>query len=636
MAATKTETVVTMPAQKYGKVLLTLDNVLIPQEKLHPSPSALDGLDEDTEYDLRVLGCEMIQTSGILLRLPQVAMACGQVLFQRLYYAKSLVRYPMEATAMACVALASKIEEAPRKIRDVINVFRHIRQVRNGKTLSPVILDANYITLKNQVIKAERRLLKELGFCCHVKHPHKIIIMYLRLVEADDNRNLAKSSWNYMNDALRTDVFMRYTPEAIASACIWLAARKLKVPLPENPPWYHIVSVCIEDIQMIAASILKLYTRRKVKLETLETKVEEIRKLQQEARLRNKLLPPNPLQQNTPLVPATNTFSPGSRGQSPRSAAVSEKSKAQSRKYKDHHHHHRSDTDSSRSSRSRRSRSGERSHKKTRRSNSRSRSRSHSRHHSRGRSRDRSRSRDRHSRNKSHSKSPSPNVTPPLRFIKNKGKGPIVQSVSRSRSRSPLRTYDKYERQDNYNKHDRKEKHHDKHTDKYSEKNDKYADRYETYEKSEKHGEKYDKVEHYDKYDSSRYPEKDKFGYEKNSKHSDHYEKLDAHIRDDRVPRDGKLTVNNSKYITEVKDKSIKYDKYSKVEKYDKHEKYEKTDKYEKLTKYDKEDKYDKHKYKASKKKSHESKKPYDNGYEKSHKSKKANRHRSRSRDRRR
>ena len=60
-------------------------------------------------------------------------MACGQVLFQRLYYAKSLVRYPMEATAMACVVLASKIEEAPRKIRDIINVFRHIRQARSGK-----------------------------------------------------------------------------------------------------------------------------------------------------------------------------------------------------------------------------------------------------------------------------------------------------------------------------------------------------------------------------------------------------------------------------------------------------------------------------------------------------------------------
>ena len=40
-----------------------------------------------------------------------------------------------------------------------------------------MILDPAYIALKTQVIKAERRVLKELGFCVHVKHPHKVIVM---------------------------------------------------------------------------------------------------------------------------------------------------------------------------------------------------------------------------------------------------------------------------------------------------------------------------------------------------------------------------------------------------------------------------------------------------------------------------
>lgn len=60
-------------------------------------------------------------------------MATGQVIFQRYYFSKSLVRQAMETTAMACIYLASKIEESPRRIRDVINVFHHIRQFRSKK-----------------------------------------------------------------------------------------------------------------------------------------------------------------------------------------------------------------------------------------------------------------------------------------------------------------------------------------------------------------------------------------------------------------------------------------------------------------------------------------------------------------------
>ena len=35
-------------------------------------------------------------------------------------------------------------------------------------------VDEHYYNTKNQVIKAERRILKELGFCVHIKHPHKV------------------------------------------------------------------------------------------------------------------------------------------------------------------------------------------------------------------------------------------------------------------------------------------------------------------------------------------------------------------------------------------------------------------------------------------------------------------------------
>ncbi|RXG61645.1 Cyclin-L2, partial [Armadillidium vulgare] len=78
---------------------------------------------------------------------------------------------------------------------------------------------------------------------------------------------------NFVNDSLRTDVCVRYSPETIACSCIWLAGRRLKIPLPENPPWYHVFGVNLSDIEKIAASIMKLYTRKKTKLKVLETKV---------------------------------------------------------------------------------------------------------------------------------------------------------------------------------------------------------------------------------------------------------------------------------------------------------------------------------------------------------------------------
>merc|ERR1719449_426733 len=133
-----------------------------------------------------------------------------------------------------------------------------------------MVLDQHYISLKNQVIKAERRVLKELGFCVHVKHPHKIIVMYLRWLEAGQNMELQQMSWNFMNDSLRTDVFVRYAPETIATACIYLSARKLNIALPKKPAWYELLNVEEDDIRDCCYRIICLYQRTKPVAEDLD------------------------------------------------------------------------------------------------------------------------------------------------------------------------------------------------------------------------------------------------------------------------------------------------------------------------------------------------------------------------------
>uniref|UniRef100_H2Z208 Cyclin-L1 n=1 Tax=Ciona savignyi TaxID=51511 RepID=H2Z208_CIOSA len=290
--------------QEYAGVKLTLENCLFPAEKIESTPSNADGLSASTEEDLRLLGCEYIQEAGIMLRVPQVAMANAQVLFQRFFFAKSFVKNKMEEVAMACIWLASKVEEAPRRVRDVINVFHYIRQKRITKSPLPMQLDSNYITLKNNVIKSERRLLKELGFCVHVKHPHKIIVVYLQVLEMEKNKDLVQTAWNYMNDSLRTTVFVRNTPETIACACIYLAARVLQVPLPNQPHWFYLFNATEEDIQQICLALMRLYQHKKASHEDLEKKVDARRTfLQQEkAKAREAAGLANASVQNSPVT----------------------------------------------------------------------------------------------------------------------------------------------------------------------------------------------------------------------------------------------------------------------------------------------------------------------------------------------
>lgn len=151
-----------------------------------------------------------------------------------------------------------------------------------------MVLDQYYTNLKTQVIKAERRVLKELGFCVHVKHPHKLIVMYLQVLQYEKHEKLMQMSWNFMNDSLRTDVFMRYTPEAIACACIYLSARKLNIPLPHSPPWFGIFRVPMANITDICYRVMELYTRAKPAVDKLEAAVEELKKRYNDARNKTK------------------------------------------------------------------------------------------------------------------------------------------------------------------------------------------------------------------------------------------------------------------------------------------------------------------------------------------------------------
>lgn len=170
--------------------------------------------------------------------------------------------------------------------------------------LEHLTLDQNYVALKSLVIKTERRILNVLGFVVHVHHPHKLIYVYLHSLNMLESKEMLQKAWSYMNDGLRTDIFLRYRPETIACACIHLAARTIDNPvlLPKRPfPWFELFDASDRDVKAICQVLLELYTINETpRLSRLSAYVEK---------LYNKMQPPRPPRADKPSNGALKTAS---------------------------------------------------------------------------------------------------------------------------------------------------------------------------------------------------------------------------------------------------------------------------------------------------------------------------------------
>ncbi|XP_014511834.1 cyclin-L1-1-like [Vigna radiata var. radiata] len=240
-------------------IYTAIDTFYLTDEQLANSPSRKDGIDEATETTLRIYGCDLVQESGILLRLPQTVMATGQILFHRFYCKKSFARFDVKTVAASCVWLASKLEENPRKARQVIIVFHRMECRKENFPMKHLDLySKKYFDLKTELSITEREILKEMGFICHVEHPHKFLSSYLATLETPPK--LRQEAWKLANDSLRTTLCVRFKSEVVACGVVYAAARRFQVPLPENPPWWKAFDGEKSEIDEVCRVLAHLYS----------------------------------------------------------------------------------------------------------------------------------------------------------------------------------------------------------------------------------------------------------------------------------------------------------------------------------------------------------------------------------------
>ncbi|CAG9466410.1 unnamed protein product [Pedinophyceae sp. YPF-701] len=238
----------------------TLHRALLSPEDLENSPSRQDGVSHDLEEAQRIFGCDIVAETGLYLRMPNQAVCTAQVLLQRFYCKRSLTKYDVKDVALACLWLASKLEECPKRARDVLMVGRRIIQRHSDAPLT--VLDfygSEYARGKETLIRTERNILRVFGFICHVELPHNYLLSFLQQLQAD--AAFVQDAWDACNDSHRAPVCITHAPEAVACACILVAARRKGHALPARTPWWQAFGPGRAEVETAAVQLARLYAR---------------------------------------------------------------------------------------------------------------------------------------------------------------------------------------------------------------------------------------------------------------------------------------------------------------------------------------------------------------------------------------
>lgn len=228
--------------------------------------------------DLRTFACDAIQNAGILLNLPQAAVTTAQMLLHQVYNSQDYTfdKCPVDITAMAALFLGAKIEEYPRKAREVIDVFTHVISLKFKRNIQLHFSDHDKI--REELFTTEKKILKNLGFNLLSNYPHKILVNYYHAIvraldpehnvwRKHENHRILQLAWNYCNDSLRTDVFIQLSKEAVVCACIEMACEDTAMSFPRSTKgqaWYSLFVKNESEVKSAIDIISNLYQRTKI------------------------------------------------------------------------------------------------------------------------------------------------------------------------------------------------------------------------------------------------------------------------------------------------------------------------------------------------------------------------------------
>lgn len=233
------------------------------KKELKDTESAKDGISYDTECRYRRESARFIIKVGLEMKLRYDTMATGVVYMHRFYMCHSFKTFSRFVTACGCLFLAGKVEETPKKCKDIIKVAKSC------------MTDAQFTTFgedpKETVMIMERILLQTLNFNLQVDHPYNHMLRYAKETWGDQGEieKIVQMAWTFINDSLCTTICLQYEPEIVAIAAMFLAGKLSKNRTGQEitnqtglNKWYdvYVENLSFDILEDICHQILDLYS----------------------------------------------------------------------------------------------------------------------------------------------------------------------------------------------------------------------------------------------------------------------------------------------------------------------------------------------------------------------------------------
>lgn len=276
---------------------------LYSEAALRDSPSMRDGVTVEQEARLRCAACQLVVAGGAMLNLPHDATLSAASFVLRFYAERSWVQFadPMPIVS-ACIFLASKLEEVPRRISDIVNAMNRLQHPRaavrsaaegGGEVPVPVALTQaidtarreraavlpssvpttapaappdilvgdSYYDAKQRLIADEQHVLRALVFDVGQFQPHKWLLNMCRSCRC--SARVTQHACAVLNDSiLCTTQSLQHPQEVLAASALNMSVL-LQDAAGEMPPqWWRCVGVDMAVLETIGHELVDLYAQQ--------------------------------------------------------------------------------------------------------------------------------------------------------------------------------------------------------------------------------------------------------------------------------------------------------------------------------------------------------------------------------------